>query len=77
MVNYCSICKASGPKGYFNFPKGPQRADYLRIAELPPEPELKVKVSGLRVCFRHFQEKDLVVVGNQVRIRKGKQSNYI
>ena len=67
MVNYCSICKASGLKGYFNFPKGPRRADYLRIAGLPTDSEVK----GLRVCFRHFQEKDLVVVGNQVRIRKG------
>ena len=53
------------------FPTGPQRAEWLQIASLPLESELKVKIKSLKVCFRHFQGKDLVLVGNQVRISKG------
>ena len=68
MVNHCSFCKASGQKGFFRFPPD-QRANYLSIAGLPPED----KADNLRVCFRHFQANDLNFVGNQLRIRKGKQ----
>ena len=67
--NYCSFCKTSGLKGYFRYPAD-QRANYLRIAGLPPEK----KANNLRVCFRHFQANDLIFVGDQLRIRKGKQS---
>ena len=67
----CCICKASGTKGFFKVPTGPRRADYLEIAGLPPESELKVKIASLKICFRHFHAKDLVVVGDQVRISKG------
>ena len=68
MVNYCSFCKVPGDKGYFRYPPD-QRANYLRIAGLPPEK----KADYLRVCFRHFQANDLIFVGDQLRIRKGKQ----
>ena len=54
-------------KGYFRYPPD-KRADYLRIAALPPDK----KADNLRVCFRHFQENDLIFVGDQLRIRKGK-----
>ena len=69
MVNYCSFCKVPGDKGYFRYPPD-QRANYLAIAGLPPEK----KADNLRVCFRHFQANDLIFVGDQLRIRKGKQS---
>ena len=72
MVNHCSFCKASGQKGYFRYPPD-QRANYLSIAGLPPEK----KADNLRVCFRHFQAKDLVMVGNQVKLSKGESSVFL
>ena len=73
MVVYCSVCKSKGEKGFFRYPSGEsQRAECLRIAGLPPEPELKVKIGGLRICYRHFQANDLLVVNNKVQLRTGK-----
>ena len=71
MVVYCCLCKASGNKGFFQLPTGPRRANFLKVAELPEEEDLNVKTKSLKFCFRHFQGKDLVVVGNQVRLSKG------
>ena len=71
MVVYCCLCKASGNKGFFQLPTGPRRANFLKVAELPQEEDLNVKTKSLKFCFRHFQGKDLVVVGNQVRLSKG------
>ena len=51
----CSFCKTPGDKGYFSFPNGPQRKECLQIGGLPPEEDLKVKISSLRICFRHYQ----------------------
>ena len=68
---YCCICKSPGTKGYFFFPTDSRRAEWLDRACLPKESDLTVKIKSLRVCFRHFQAKDLLVVGNQVRISKG------
>ena len=68
----CSFCKISGDKGYFRFPKPPD--DCLRLAGLPPEKELKVKITSLRICFRHYQESDFYFTdgGNHIRVRRGK-----
>ena len=71
----CSFCKTPGDKGYFSFPNnGPQRKECLQIGGLPSEEELKVKISSLRICFRHYQESDFYFTddGNKVRLRKGK-----
>ena len=68
---YCCICKSSGTKGYFSFPTGSRRSDWLDRANLPKESDLEVKIKSLRVCFRHFQVNDLLVVGKHVRISKG------
>ena len=35
------------------------------------------KAPDVRVCFRHFQAKDLVIVGNQVRLSKGENEFFI
>ena len=73
MTVSCSFCKKKGEKGYYGYPKDPpQRAECLRLAGLPPESELKVKIGGLRICFRHYQSKDLYLTGDQVRLCKGK-----
>ena len=76
MVVYCCVCKSKGEKGFFRYPTGSQRAECLRISGLPPEPELKVKIGGLRICFRHFQANDLIVVNGKVRLRTGKTSKF-
>ena len=69
----CSICKATGTKGFFRFPPEPRRASYLEIAGLPPEKELKVKIQSLRICFRHFRSNAFYFVGsNQLKVRSGK-----
>ena len=69
----CSVCKIRGQKGYYQYPSSqPQRAECLKIAGLPPESELKVKVDNLRICFRHYQGNDFYFLGDQVRLRKGK-----
>ena len=78
MVVYCSFCKKPGDKGYFFFPKDEsQRAECLRIGGLPPEPELKVKIGGLRICYRHYQAKDLLVVNSRIKLCKGKMNKNI
>ena len=78
MVVYCSVCKSKGEKGFFRYPSDEsQRAECLRIAGLPPEPELKVKIGGLRICYRHFQANDLLVVNNKVQLRTGKLIYFV
>ena len=71
----CSFCKISGDKGYFSFPKDPQaRADCLGLAGLPLEQDLKVKITSMKICFRHYKDSDFYFTdgGNQIRIRRGK-----
>ena len=70
MAITCSFCQTRGTKGYFRYPKGPERAECLRLAGLPKE----VKVENLRICFRHYEAKDFYFVdgGDQVRIKRGK-----
>ena len=70
----CSFCKITGEKGYFSYPKaGPQREECLALAGLPPEKDLKVKISSLRICFRHYQESDFYFTnGGGVKVKKGK-----
>ena len=78
MVVYCSVCKSKGEKGFFRYPSGEfQRAECLRIAGLPPEPELKVKIGGLRICYRHFQANDLLVVNNKVTLHILRYVRYV
>ena len=73
MAITCSFCHTRGTKGYFRYPKGPERAECLRLAGLPEESDLKVKVESLRICFRHYDAKDFYFVdGDQIRIKKGK-----
>ena len=69
----CSFCKIRGEKGYFSYPKaGPQRDECLGLAGLPPEQDLKVKISSLRICFRHYQESDFFFIdGGQARLKRG------
>ena len=70
----CSFCKTVGNKGYFSFPKNrSKRMECLQIAGLPPEEELKVKISSLRICFRHYQESDFCFTngGNKLRLKRG------
>ena len=43
------------------------------MAGLPPEQELKVKMSSLKICFRHYGEDDFFhTAGNQLRVKRGK-----
>ena len=73
MTVTCSICKIRGQQGYYRLPNGPNRDECLKIAGLPPEPELNVKVDSLRICFRHYEAKDFYFAdGGQLRLRKGK-----
>ena len=68
----CSFCKKTDKKGVYRYPtEESRRAEWLRIGDLPPESELKVKISGLRVCFRHFKADDFYFAGSQVRLRRG------
>ena len=72
MPQSCSFCKIQGDKGYFVYPKN-GRAECLRLAGLPLEQDLKVKISSLKICFRHYEEKDFYFnAGNQLRLCKGK-----
>ena len=70
----CSFCRIRGDKGYFRYPKEqPQRGDCLRLAGLPAEKDLKVKVANLYICFRHYEVKDFFFNdGGQLRLRTGK-----
>ena len=70
----CSFCKSRGDKGYFGYPKEePQRGVCLKIAGLPAEEDLKVKVENLRICFRHYKTKAFFLNdGGQLRLKKGK-----
>ena len=54
----CSFCKISGDKGYFRFPKPPD--DCLRLAGLPPEKDLKVKITQWvqQANFQDFVQSD-------------------
>ena len=68
----CSFCKIQGDKGYFSYPTGPSRAECLRLAGLPEEQDLKVKMVNLKICFRHYEEKDFYfTVGNKLRLCRG------
>ena len=77
MPRTCSFCKTVGDIGYFCYPKEDVlRAECLELAGLPLEKDLKVKISSLKICFRHYEEKDFYfTVGNQLRLRTGKKSN--
>ena len=79
MVNACSICKTRGDKGFFRYPKGPQRGECLKLAGLPSrEEDLKVKVENLRICFRHYEAKAFFFNdGGQLRLKKGKSFKII
>ena len=74
MPRTCSFCKIVGDVGYFCYPKDEVlRAECLELAGLPLEKDLKVKTSSLKICFRHYEEKDYYfTVGNQLRLRTGK-----
>ena len=75
-VKTCSFCKSREEKGYFGYPKGkPQRGICLKLAGLPDEKDLKVKVENLYICFRHYEAKDFFFNdGGQLRLQKGKFS---
>ena len=69
----CSFCKIQGDKGYFAYPTGPARATCLTLAGLPEEKDVTTKMVNLKICFRHYQEKDFYfTVGNQLRLCRGK-----
>ena len=74
----CSFCKTPGDKGYFCYPNvEPLRSQCLEMAGLPPEQELKVKMSSLKICFRHYGEDDFFhTAGNQLRLRRGEFLKY-
>ena len=68
----CSFCSTRGEKGFFGYPKGPQRGECLELAGLT-EANLKVKVESLRICFRHYKAEDFYFNdGEQLRLKKGK-----
>ena len=73
-VRTCSFCKSRGDKGYFSYPKEqPQRGDCLKLAGLPAEKDLKVKVENLYICFRHYEAKAFYFnEGGQMRLKRGK-----
>ena len=74
MPRTCSFCKTIGDVGYFGYPKDDAlRAECLELAGLPLEQDLKVKIVSLKICFRHYEEKDFYfTVGNQLRLKRGK-----
>ena len=65
----CAICHTTGTKGYFRIPSDYRQNEWLSIAGLPAD--LK-DVQGKRICFRHFQSKFMVFVGNALKVTKGK-----
>ena len=74
----CSFCKTSGEKGYFHFPRNrSRRMECLQIGGLPPEEELKAKISSLRICFRDYQASDFYLTdgGNKLRLKRGEFAN--
>ena len=67
----CSVCKKRGTKGFFRIPNDYRQNAFRTVANLPAL-AANEKTPDVRRCFHHFQVKDLVVVGNQVRLSKGK-----
>ena len=43
----------------------------LKLAGLPAEKDLKVKVENLRICFRHYEARSFND-GGQIRLQRGK-----
>ena len=68
----CVICQQKGSKGNISFPNDYRRPDWLSIAGLNANGS-DVKVENFRICFRHYKVNDFYFVGNQVKIRAGKQ----
>ena len=57
MPRTCSFCKTVGDVGYFGYPNSDVlRAECLELAGLPLEQDLKVKISSLKICFRHYED---------------------
>ena len=78
MTITCSFCKKTDKNGVYRYPtEESRRAEWLRIGDMPSESDLKVKVSGLRVCFRHFKADDFYFAGSQVRLRRGEFEVYL
>ena len=77
MVRTCSFCSSRGDKGYFIYPKEPQRGECLKLAGIT-ESDLKVKVESLRICFRHYKAEDFYFNdGGQLRLRRGNYDIYL
>ena len=77
MGRTCSFCSSRGEKGFFGYPKGPQRGECLELAGLT-EANLKVKVESLRICFRHYKAEDFYFNdGEQLRLKKGNLNHFL
>ena len=63
----CAICRKNGQKGYFRIPNDFRHYEWCSALDL----ELNFKAQR-RICFRHFKAKDLIFIGTQLRVTKGK-----
>ena len=75
MVKYCKVCHKGGTKGYFCVPNDYRQNEWRTVAGLEPLAP-NVKGGDMRICFQHFHSKDLVYVGKQLRVTKGKLCGF-
>ena len=68
IMKVCKICKKTGAKGFYQI-----KSDWLGILGLPPELDLK---KHHMICYQHFKLEDLYIVGDQVRLKKGKPAFF-
>ena len=68
----CKLCKESG-RGLFCFPNvnDGRRSEWLTVCKLPTDSSLEV-TRHLRICFRHFNKKDLDYHGVYIKAKPSK-----
>ena len=68
MPQRCLICGGYGSKGYFQVPLN--NSAWSEVCPLR-DCEKKISKNSKKVCFKHFDVKDLIIHGDIIKPRKG------